>query len=205
MLSDVEYGWGVLAFMAVGYLVGSVPFGLVVSRGLGTPDPRTAGSRNVGFTNVLRVGGRAAGFLTLFGDMGKGWVIGWGAAQVLHQEATVLIVALTPILGHLFSIFLGFHGGKGVATALGVISGIAPSVGLTMMAIWLVTVAIWRYSSGGALAAFSIGPIVAWALGCTSLFIIFTCAIGGLIWWKHAGNVARLWSGTEPRIGRAAS
>ncbi len=204
MLGDLEPLWVVLAFMAVGYLVGSVPFGLVVSRCLGTPDPRTAGSRNVGFTNVLRVGGRAAGCLTLLGDMGKGWVIAWGAAQVLHPEATVLMVALTPILGHLFSIFLGFRGGKGVATALGAITGVAPPVGLAMMAIWLVTVAIWRYSSGGALASFSMAPMVAWAMGRTSLFIMFTCAVGGLIWWKHAGNVARLWSGTEPRIGRAA-
>jgi glycerol-3-phosphate acyltransferase PlsY len=204
MRGDVEHLWFLLAFMAIGYVAGSVPFGVVVSKCLGTPDPRTAGSRNVGFTNVLRVGGRQAGLLTLLGDMGKGWLIAWGAAQVLRQEGAVLVIALMPILGHLFSIFLGFHGGKGVATALGSITGVAPPVGLAMMAIWLLTVAIWRYSSGGALAAFSLAPLVAWTLGRTPLFVLFTVVIAGLVWWKHAANVARLWSGGEPRIGGAA-
>ena len=104
------------------YVVGSVPFGVVVSRLLGTVDPRTAGSRNVGFTNVLRVAGKQAGFFTLAGDMGKGWLMAWTARQLLADETAVLGVALAVILGHLFSLFLGFKGGKGVATALGAAS-----------------------------------------------------------------------------------
>ena len=112
--------------MAVcGYLLGAIPFGIVVSKALGLPDPRTVGSKNVGFTNVLRVSGKKAGILTLLGDMGKGWLLGWVAMQWLTDESFIMIVALMPILGHLFSPFLGFKGGKGVATALGVVLGAA--------------------------------------------------------------------------------
>src|ERR1051325_10005396 len=104
------------ALMTVlGYLLGAIPFGIVVSKAFGLPDPRTVGSRNVGFTNVLRVSGAKAGLLTLLGDMGKGWVIGWAAMQWLHTWSFIMIAALSPIIGHLFSPFLSFKGGKGVA------------------------------------------------------------------------------------------
>lgn len=185
----------------IGYLLGSVPFGVVVSKAMNTPDPRTAGSRNVGFTNVLRVSGKKAGFLTLAGDMGKGWLVGWVAAATLPTEAAVLCAALAPVLGHLFSPFLGFHGGKGVATALGSILGVAPTVGLALLAIWLGTVAVWRYSSGGALAAFTSAPLVAWGFDRSPSFIGFTVLVASLIWFKHTDNVVRLWQGTERRIG----
>ena len=116
-----EMLWVLMAI--AGYLLGAIPFGIVVSKAMGLPDPRTVGSKNVGFTNVLRVSGKKAGILTLIGDMGKGWLMGFAATQMLQQEWMILLVALAPFLGHLFSPFLGFKGGKGVATALGSVLG----------------------------------------------------------------------------------
>jgi glycerol-3-phosphate acyltransferase PlsY len=185
------------------YVVGSVPFGVVVSHMLGTVDPRTAGSRNVGFTNVLRVGGKQAGVLTLAGDMGKGWLMAWTARQLLPDEGAVLGVALAVILGHLFSVFLGFKGGKGVATALGTMLGLHVLLGVLLLVTWLLAVAVWRYSSGGALAAFGVLPVAAIGFHQSPLFIGFACVVSGLIWLRHKENLVRLWSGTESRIGHA--
>jgi len=191
------------ALLAVGgYLLGSIPFGVIVAKWLGMVDPRTAGSRNIGFTNVLRVLGKKAGLLTLAGDAGKGWLVGWAAAHSLEQEAMVLMVALSPILGHLYSIFLGFRGGKGVATALGAVTSIAPLLGLTLLFIWLVTAAVWRYSSGAALAAFVALPIWAGLMGESWQFQVFAWLVSGLIVLRHKENIQRLWHGTEPKMGR---
>jgi glycerol-3-phosphate acyltransferase PlsY len=189
--------------MAVcGYLLGAIPFGIVVSKALGLPDTRTVGSKNVGFTNVLRVSGKKAGILTLLGDMGKGWLLGWVAMQWLTDESFIMIVALMPILGHLFSPFLGFKGGKGVATALGVVLGLSPSIGLLLLLIWLGAVAIWRYSSGGALAAFGCLPVVAIVNEQRQEFFIFSLLVSTLIWVKHKDNIVRLWRGTESKMGQ---
>jgi glycerol-3-phosphate acyltransferase PlsY len=193
---------GLIVVLALcGYLLGAVPFGIVVSRAMGLPDPRTVGSRNVGFTNVLRVSGKKAGILTLIGDMGKGWVTGVAAAQLLQNEWAVLAVALTPFLGHLFSPFLGFKGGKGVATALGSVLGVAPLIGLLLLLAWIGAVALWRYSSGGALTAFGIFPIIAAMVRPTGEFLLFSIVVSGLIVLKHKGNIERLWKGTESKIG----
>lgn len=189
------------AAMAVGgYLLGSIPFGLVVTKCLGTGDPRTAGSRNIGFTNVLRLSGKTAGLLTLAGDMGKGWLVAWTAAQTFDREAVVAAIALSPIVGHLYSVFLGFQGGKGVATAMGAVVGMAPPVGVVIMLIWLVTVAVWRYSSGAALAAFGMLPIVAVVFGCSWVLVVVSVVVSTLIVVRHRENLVRLWSGTEPKI-----
>ena len=191
--------------MAVGgYLLGSIPFGLVVAKSLGTVDPRTAGSRNIGFTNVLRLSGKTAGVLTLAGDMGKGWLVAWVAARMFDREAVVAAIALTPIVGHLYSVFLGFRGGKGVATAMGVVLGMVPFVGVVVILVWLVTVAVWRYSSGAALVAFGALPVVAVLLGRSWMFVLFSVVVTGLIVFRHRENVVRLWRGTEPRIGYAS-
>jgi glycerol-3-phosphate acyltransferase PlsY len=191
------------ALMTVlGYLLGAIPFGIVVSKGMGLPDPRTVGSKNVGFTNVLRVSGKTAGILTLLGDMGKGWVLSWAAMQWLTVESFIMIVALSPILGHLFSPFLGFRGGKGVATAIGTVLGLSPSIGLLLLLIWLGAVAIWRYSSGGALAAFACLPVVAIVNEQRQEFLVFSLIVSGLIWIKHKDNIVRLWKGTESKIGQ---
>jgi glycerol-3-phosphate acyltransferase PlsY len=189
-------------FILAGYLLGGIPFGVAVSKAMGLPDPRTVGSKNFGFTNVLRVSGKQAGILTLVGDMGKGWVMGFAAAQLFQEEWMILTVALAPLLGHLFPPFLGFKGGKGVATALGSVLGVAPLIGLTLLAIWLGTVAIWRYSSGGALAAFGLFPFIAALVRPTLPFILFAVAVSSLIVIMHKGNIERLWRGTESRIGQ---
>ena len=186
----------------LGYLLGAIPFGIVVSKGMGLPDPRTVGSKNVGFTNVLRVSGKTAGILTLLGDMGKGWVLSWAAMQWLTLESFIMVVALSPILGHLFSPFLGFKGGKGVATAIGAVLGLSPSIGLLLLLIWLGAVAIWRYSSGGALAAFACLPVVAIVNEQRQEFLVFSLIVSGLIWTKHKDNIVRLWKGTESKIGQ---
>jgi glycerol-3-phosphate acyltransferase PlsY len=193
----------VVALTFAGYLVGSIPFGIVASKALGTPDPRATGSRNVGFTNVLRVGGAKAGILTLAGDMGKGWLVAWLAGQWLTGEVSILMVAMASVLGHLYSVFLAFHGGKGVATALGVVTGIAPAIGFSMVAIWLMTVWLWRYSSGGALAAFGVFPVFSLVFHQSHMFFVFACVVTALICVRHRDNIARLLSGTESRIGQA--
>jgi glycerol-3-phosphate acyltransferase PlsY len=186
----------------LGCLLGAIPFGVVVSKAMGLPDPRTVGSKNVGFTNVLRVSGKKAGILTLLGDMGKGWVVGWAAMQWLTDERFIMFVALSVILGHLFSPFLNFEGGKGVATALGAVLGLSPSIGLLLLLIWLGAVAIWRYSSGGALAAFGCFPVVAIVNEQRQGFFVFSLVVSTLIWVKHKDNIVRLWKGTESKIGQ---
>ena len=194
--------WLPIAMIVGGYLLGSIPFGIVVSRCLGAVDPRTAGSRNIGFTNVLRVSGKKAGFLTLAGDLGKGWLVGWLATQFIDHTWWPWLIALSPIVGHLSSIFLNFRGGKGVATALGAIFGVAPWIGLTVMLVWLATAAMWRYSSGAAITAFLLLPLVAFAWGDDHGLIGFTLLVSALILSRHTDNMIRLWNGTEPKIGR---
>ncbi len=198
----MDSSWLTVVMAVAGYLLGAIPFGVVVSQAMGLPDPRMVGSKNVGFTNVLRVSGKQAGILTLIGDMGKGWVMGFAATQLIQEEWAILLVALAPVLGHLFSPFLGFTGGKGVATALGSVLGVAPLIGVILLATWLGTVAIWRYSSGGALAAFGLFPLVASVLHPTVAFVLFSVIVSGLIAMKHKGNIERLWKGTESKIGQ---
>jgi acyl phosphate:glycerol-3-phosphate acyltransferase len=188
----------------LGYVLGAIPFGIVVSKALSLPDPRTLGSHNVGFTNVLRVSGTKAGVLTLLGDMGKGWVMGWAAMHWLSTESFMMVAAVSPILGHMFSPFLAFKGGKGVATALGSVLGLSPSIGVLLLLIWVGAVAIWRYSSGGALAAFGVFPVVAIVNEQRQEFLIFAIVVSGLIWFKHKGNIVRLWKGTEGKLGQRA-
>jgi glycerol-3-phosphate acyltransferase PlsY len=202
---DASAGWMPLLLIVGGYLLGSIPFGIVVSKGLGLPDPRTVGSKNIGFTNVLRVSGKKAGVLTLIGDMGKGWLVGWLSVQAVTGEIWMLAAALSPILGHLFPICLKFKGGKGVATALGAVGGVAPLLGLSLIGIWLLIAATIRYSSGAALTAFTLFPILAFATDRSPAFLAFALAVSSLIVAKHRGNIVRLWAGTEPKIGQSNS
>jgi len=198
---EEQFLWALMAL--AGYVFGSIPFGIVVSKAMGLPDPRTIGSKNVGFTNVLRVSGTKAGVLTLLGDMGKGWVMGWAAMYWLTDERFIMLVALSPILGHVFSMFLSFTGGKGVATALGSVLGLSPSMGVLLLLIWIGTVAIWRYSSGGALAAFGMFPVVAMVNEQRQEFLLFSVVVSALIWYQHKDNIVRLWKGTESKIGQS--
>ena len=192
----------VTGLVIVGYLLGAVTFGVIISKAMGLPDPRSVGSKNVGFTNVLRVSGKVPGILTLIGDMGKGWVMAFAAMYLLQAEWAILLVALAPLLGHLFSPFLGFKGGKGVATALGSVLGVSPLIGLLLLLAWIGAVAMWRYSSGGALTAFGLFPLIAALIHPTIAFMLFSLAVSGLIAIKHKDNMERLRNGTERKMGQ---
>ena len=190
--------WYALATVGA-YILGSIPFGLLVAKALGEKDPRTSGSKNIGFTNVLRVCGKKAGILTLVGDIGKG-VIATGLTQGLgYSRLWILLVGFAVILGHIFSVFLSFKGGKGVATGLGSILGIDALLGLCLFGIWIGAVIIFKYSSGGALAAFSFFPIIGLLLGDIQLSVFGLCVFG-LIVYCHKENIARLVNGTEPKM-----
>jgi len=139
--------------LVVGYLLGGVPFGFVVSKAMGLPDPRTVGSKEVGLINVLRVSGRKAGILTLMGDMGKGWVMGFAATQLLQDEWAILFVALAPFLGYLFSPFSDSPAARVSLQPLACSSVSRLSSAVILLYTWLAAVALWRYSSGGALTA----------------------------------------------------
>ncbi len=193
---------GTLAGLMLGaYLLGSIPFGILVSKGLGLQDPRTVGSKNIGFTNVLRVSGKLAGILTLIGDMGKGWLVGWAAQAFSQQESWILLITAAVIFGHLFSVFLSFRGGKGVATALGAILGLAPWIGLGLLLTWLIIAGMFRYSSGAAITAFILFPIMAFSMGQSMNFVLFSLTISLVILLKHKDNISRILSGTESKIG----
>ncbi len=182
------------------YVLGSIPFGLLVTKALGEKDPRTAGSQNIGFTNVLRVSGKKAGILTLLGDIGKG-LAATGIAQILEAPRLwVLLIGLAVVLGHIFSIFLGLKGGKGVATALGSILGIEPVLGGCLFGIWIGAVLMFRYSSGGALAAFLCFPILAFFFKEDLHLFFFSLGILGLIVYGHTQNIVRLANGTESKM-----
>lgn len=183
------------------YLIGSVPFGLLFSKFTGGPDPRREGSQNIGFTNVLRVCGKKAGAFTLLGDMGKGLLVTAMGKYLGFSWTWILMFGLAVIIGHMFSLFLAFKGGKGVATALGAIGGLHGLMGLTLIGIWLISVFVFRYSSGGALVAFGAFPICVIAFGGDMAFLIFSFLVTGLIFYCHKGNIIRLYHGVEPKIG----
>lgn len=187
------------------YLIGSVPFGLLYSKLTGAPDPRFEGSRNIGFTNVLRVCGKKAGAFTLMGDMGKGFLVTALGKFLGFSWTWILLFGLAVIVGHIFSLFLAFKGGKGVATALGAIGGLHGFLGLTLIGIWLTSVLIFRYSSGGALVAFGVFPLCVIAFGGDMAFLVFSFFVTGLIFYCHKGNIIRLYHGIEPKIGSTSN
>ncbi|MDR0480606.1 MAG: glycerol-3-phosphate 1-O-acyltransferase PlsY, partial [Gallionellaceae bacterium] len=152
----------VLLFVVGAYLLGSIPFAVLTSKAFGLADPRTYGSGNPGATNVLRSGKKMAAALTLLGDAAKGWLAGWLARHYLGGADAVALVAIAVFLGHVFPIFLRFKGGKGVATALGVLLGLDVWVGLLVLATWLVVALVSRYSSLSALVAAVAAPFYAW-------------------------------------------
>jgi len=198
-----------VAFLAAvaAYLVGSIPFAVIVSRAMGLPDPRSFGSGNPGATNVLRSGSKAAAVLTLAGDALKGWVPVWAAWRLGLAPEVVAVVALAAFLGHVFSVWLRFKGGKGVATAAGVVLAIDWRVGLAVLAAWLAVVAATRYSSLGSITAALLWPAVTWYfLGAGPVFLA-TCAMCAVLVWRHEANIRKLLRGEESRIGekRAAT
>ena len=182
------------------YLLGSVSSAILVCRALGLPDPRTQGSNNPGATNVLRIGGKKAAAITLVGDSLKG-VIPMVAAHLLGMGPAVLAaVGLAAFLGHLYPVFFGFRGGKGVATALGVQIGLWWPIGLTVAAIWLFVAKVLKVSSLSALVSMALAPIVVWAFWPERVLIGMQLVVTGILFWRHRSNIRNLISGTEERI-----
>jgi glycerol-3-phosphate acyltransferase PlsY len=192
-----------LVSMIAGYLAGSIPFGVIFSRWITRIDPRNGGSRNIGFTNVLRTAGRAPAALTLMGDLGKGYLAVRFAQSLSVGETGDWLAGIAAVLGHNYPVFLGFKGGKGVATGLGVLYGIQPLVGWMTVIIWGGTVLLSRYSSLGAIVAFGVSPLLVLFLRPAPLNFIFSLVLTGFILIRHTANIQRLRSGTEPKIGRA--
>jgi len=185
----------------LGYLLGSVPFAVIVSRAFRLADPRSFGSGNPGATNVLRSGSKKAAMLTLLGDAAKGWLAMFVAARVGAGDTAIAVAGLAAFLGHVFPFTLKFRGGKGVATALGVLLGFSAALAGITAAIWLSVVLITRYSSLAALAAAATAPVLtAWLLGRTETTILVGAMCGVLI-LRHRGNIRKLLAGTESRVG----
>ena len=187
------------------YFLGSIPFAVVCSRLFGLADPRSYGSKNPGATNVLRSGNKAAAALTLFGDLAKGWLAvflaeKYGANYGLEQGGLAL-VALAVFFGHLYPLFLKFKGGKGVATAAGVLLAIDPTLGLLTLATWIVIAAALRYSSLAALVAAAASPLYAFFLWGSDVMLAAVGLIAMILIGKHWANLQRLMVGTEPKIG----
>ena len=180
-----------------GYLVGSIATAILVARALGLGDPRLSGSGNPGATNILRIGGRKAALLTLLGDLIKG-VVPIVIARLLGLEDWALAaVALATFLGHLYPVFFGFRGGKGVATALGILLALMPVLGLSILGLWILVFAVTRVSSMAALlAAIGAVPIVFAVSSETSMRVLIMVLVL-LILWRHRGNIRRLLDGSE--------
>ena len=183
------------------YLLGSITTGVIVSRLMGLSDPRTVGSGNPGATNVLRSGNKLAAILTLLGDLLKGLIPVLIARALDASDTLIAITALAAFIGHLFPIFFQFKGGKGVATALGVLLGLSPWLGLGTLATWLAMALTLRYSSLAALTAALIAPLLAWLLHLDLSAILAIALMSALLIWRHTGNIQRLIQGQESRIG----
>lgn len=198
-----------LIFVVTAYLLGSISFAVLTSKAFGLPDPRTYGSHNPGATNVLRTGKKAAAALTLLGDAAKGWLAVFVAMQFApHDEQGALLiaaVALAVFLGHIFPVFLRFQGGKGVATALGVLLALNVWLGLCALVTWLAVALLFRLSSLAALTAAAGAPLYALVLGLPNPWVLSSGIMSLLLIWRHRGNIRNLMAGKESRIGKRAA
>lgn len=190
-----------LLALAIGYLLGSIPFGLVLTRLAGTEDIRTIGSGNIGATNVLRTGNKGLAAATLLLDALKGTaaVLLCGA---LFGPTAALVAGFGAFLGHLFPVWLKFKGGKGVATYIGVLLGLYWPAFLIFVGLWLALAYLTKYSSAAALAASAATPVVIVFMGASFTIAAMFAAMAVLLWWKHAENIKRLLAGTEGKIGQ---
>ncbi|MCX7184878.1 MAG: glycerol-3-phosphate 1-O-acyltransferase PlsY [Nitrosospira sp.] len=198
-----------MVFILLAYLLGSISFALVASWIFKLPDPRTYGSGNPGATNVLRSGKKAAAVLTLLGDAGKGW-LAVALAQYFAVTAglggeAVAAVALAVLLGHVFPVFLRFEGGKGVATAVGVLLGLNLGMGLLAIATWILVAMIWRISSLAALTAAALAPLYAVFFLGFEMNALAVLIMSLLLIWRHKSNISNLIAGKEARIGKSGT
>jgi len=187
-------------------LLGSISFAVIASWIFRLPDPRTFGSKNPGATNVLRSGNKAAAILTLLGDAGKGWVAvvlaqHWAPVWGLDSKV-IAAVALLVFLGHIWPVFLRFKGGRGVATAVGVVLGLNLWSGILAIITWIIVALIWRFSSLSALVAATLTPVYAWIFLGSEVSTLVILIISLLIIWRHKSNIANLVAGKETRIGK---
>ena len=194
MLTDVS-------LIALGYLAGSVASAIIVCRILGLPDPRSAGSRNPGATNVLRLHGRKAAALALAGDVGKGLVPVMLASLIGAGPWITALTGVAAFVGHLYPIFFGFRGGRGVATLVGVLLGTYWPAGLAFVTTWLVIAAAFRYSSLASMTAAALTPLYTWALGGRIEFVICFSIMAAALLWRHRPNIHNLLAGRESKIG----
>ena len=190
-----------IALVLAAYLMGSVSTAILICRMTGLPDPRGGGSGNPGATNVLRIGGKGVAIITLLGDLLKGLVPVLVAQTLGLGPVWVSAVAMAAFLGHLYPVYHGFRGGKGVATALGVILGINWLTGLAALATWLLMVAVFRISSLGALTAATLMPLYMHLLTGEPWFVLSGVLLTLLVYWRHRRNIRNLLAGEEPRIG----
>jgi len=191
-----------IALIIASYLMGSISSAIIVCKVLGLPDPRSGGSGNPGATNVLRLGSKKGALVTLVGDFLKGLIPVLVAVALKVEDQVLALVAAAAFLGHLFPVFFGFKGGKGVATALGVLMGIAWQVGLAVIATWLVVAFISRYSSLSAIVASILSPFYMHLLVGSEVLVGMNVILSAILLWRHRGNIARLMAGTETRIGK---
>ncbi len=195
-----------LALLLVSYLLGSIPFGVILAKLFGGADVRKAGSGNIGATNVARVAGPAAGVLTLLLDTAKGWSAVWLAGRFMHGEAGFLVAAgVFALLGHCFPLWLRFRGGKGVATAAGVFTALCPEAMLAALILFALVVWFWRYVSLGSLAAAAVIPLLVYFLWAPhfappNVVTWGSLAISALVIFQHRGNIGRLVRGEEPKF-----
>lgn len=189
----------VLLLVAItAYLVGSIPFGILVARVFGLPDPRTVGSKNIGATNIMRSGSKLAALTTVLLDGAKGG-LAVVIARVLFAEDAAQVAGLAAFFGHLYPIWLKFKGGKGVATLLGTLVGLAPFMGLVALFAWLFTYFVFRYSSLSALVSAALTPPLAMLLGFADISVALMI-MAGMVFWRHRANIQRLQEGTEPMV-----
>lgn len=191
---------GTIAILILTYLIGSLSFAVLVSRAFGLPDPRSYGSGNPGATNVMRTGKKAAAVLTLLGDGAKGWCAVFLAQQLAPawgiSDLGIAASALAVFMGHLFPVFFGFKGGKGVATAAGILLALNLWLGLAVLATWFLTFALSRYSSLAALLASALAPLYATFL-LDELYVGAVIVLSGLLIWRHRANIQKLLQGKE--------
>ena len=194
-----------LVAVVLAYLLGSISFAVLVSKLMGLNDPRSYGSGNPGATNVLRTGNRTAAVLTLVGDAGKGTLAvvlaRLAADRFGFTDTTLAAVGLAAFIGHLFPVFHGFKGGKGVATAAGMLLALAPWLGLATLATWVAVAVFLRYSSLAAIVAAVFAPLFDLLMARADAVFVMIAIMAALLLWRHQGNIAKLMAGTESRIG----
>ncbi len=189
-----------LLLVVAAYLLGSVSSAILVCRAMGLPDPRTQGSENPGATNVLRIGGKKAAAITLLGDSLKGLLPMLAGHLLAAGPATLAATGLAAFLGHLYPIFFGFRGGKGVATALGVQLGLYWPIGLSVAAVWLFTAKVLRISSLSALVSMALAPLIVWFFWPEPVLIGAQVLITAILFWRHRSNIRNLLSGKEDKL-----